>query len=255
MLRLDLDIEAEPMRQRRVDEQEAAGFVDRVEADRRVLDQVGELLVVGADVFLDLALGRDDLDAPGHMVAEPGQPVGEHRQDLALALGIEDGDVAMRLAPLAQRMLDALDRGAGGGVERAPLQDDVQRQRLVAEQAAEGDVGELDGAGCGPPPGGPGGSRSGWLPAGRRYNGGATRSAPAPRPAPRSRPAGRSPKTRSYPGIPFPRRNRPNHVWRNACSAKAAHEQRPPSPTRSIITVSGHAFTSSYRRRRFSLKI
>ena len=89
------------MRQRRIDEQEAAGFVDRIEADRRVLDQVGEFLVVGSDVFLDLALGGDDLDAPGHVVAEPRQPVGEHRQDLALALGGQDGDVAVRLAALA----------------------------------------------------------------------------------------------------------------------------------------------------------
>jgi len=104
----------------------------------------GEFLVAGADVFLELALGADDLDTPGDVVAEALQTVGEDLEDLAAAVGRQNGDVAPRLAALHQGVLDALQRRPRAGIEGAAFQDDVQRHPLVAELADEGAVGEFD---------------------------------------------------------------------------------------------------------------
>ena len=62
----------QPTRQGRIHKQEAAVLIDRIEADRRMFDEIGEFLVVGADEFFDLALRRDHLGAPEDIAGKAG---------------------------------------------------------------------------------------------------------------------------------------------------------------------------------------
>ncbi len=61
---------AQPERQRRIDELEAAGLVDGIKSDGRPFHEVGEALLLPADQGFDLAPRRDVFDAPHHIAGQ-----------------------------------------------------------------------------------------------------------------------------------------------------------------------------------------
>src|SRR5690606_4755150 len=63
----------EPFGKRMADEQEAALVVDRIEPDRRVLEEVDELLLLLADDLLHLAARGGVVDAQHDRARESGQ--------------------------------------------------------------------------------------------------------------------------------------------------------------------------------------
>jgi hypothetical protein len=139
--------QAEPDGQGRVDEQEAAALVDGIEADRRMLDEIGEALLLAADDRLDLAARRDVLDAPDDVA---GQELQRRSADVApfdLAGRPAHGDLGM--AGDAGGGLRLQARQPVGLVEildELGLEHRLHRRHLAREHAAEGAGGEHDAA-------------------------------------------------------------------------------------------------------------
>jgi len=136
---------AEPVGQRLVDQLELAVAVDRVEADRRVLQEVGQARLLVVHDVLHLTLGGDVLQRPQHVAASILEGIGGELQPAhAAVLGHHRGLVGgagTALGGIGQR------RNLGTGGARVAQARDRRQRRVVAvgQHPAEARVG-VDGA-------------------------------------------------------------------------------------------------------------
>ena len=130
--------------ERLVDEEEAPVAIDRVEADRRVVEEIGELHLLVADHLLHLVARGDVLEAPEarSRAARPGRCTERLNQAIASAPDAQrqaaGGAAVLRRASCRSRKNSPTRprprRSAGAaGVER--------RAGELGEEAAEGGVG------------------------------------------------------------------------------------------------------------------
>src|SRR6185437_16640422 len=106
---------AEPLRQRLVDEEEAAGAVDRIEADRRVVEEVDELVLLVADDLLHLVPGGDVLQAPEAVAGAAGERMNrnvEPAADVARLADRQRGDGVPAGGDMAEQALKLFLRAA-----------------------------------------------------------------------------------------------------------------------------------------------
>jgi hypothetical protein len=113
---------AEPARQRRVDEQEAPVAIDRVEADRRLVEEIDEAVALVADHPLHLVARGDVLDMPEAVAGPAGDRVDRDvepaRRRAARILQRHRGDGARaghRLAAQALEIDAGFEIGDRGG--------------------------------------------------------------------------------------------------------------------------------------------
>ncbi|MDE1904210.1 MAG: hypothetical protein KGI46_10170 [Alphaproteobacteria bacterium] len=125
------------MRQRLVDEQEPADLIDRVEADGRIIQKVGELHALVAQHLLHGVTRRHVLEAPQRVAAAGCQRRDDQIEPLRVASAVGDRQHAERLAAAQRVVLQAHEIDAAG----APRQRGERRAMQIGKETPECAVG------------------------------------------------------------------------------------------------------------------